>query len=62
VSSADRNVRQLLKREVWIERVRNPPPAGALHGAVDPGAEVPATHYRAVAEVISYVLHLKRRR
>jgi flagellar biosynthesis protein FlhB len=42
--------------------VRNPPLARALHGAVELGAEVPAAHYRAVAEVIGYVLRLKRRR
>lgn len=42
--------------------VRNPPLARALHGAVELGAEVPAAHYRAVAEVIGYVLRLKGRR
>jgi flagellar biosynthesis protein FlhB len=42
--------------------VRNPPLARALHGAVELGAEVPPSHYRAVAEVIGYVLRLKRRR
>jgi flagellar biosynthetic protein FlhB len=41
--------------------VRNPPLARALHG-VDLGAEVPPAHYRAVAEVIGYVLRLKGRR
>ena len=41
--------------------VRNPPLARALHGAVELGVEVPAAHYRAVAEVIGYVLRLKRR-
>jgi flagellar biosynthesis protein FlhB len=41
--------------------VRNPPLARALHGGVELGAEVPPAHYRAVAEVIGYVLRLKRR-
>ena len=42
--------------------VRNPPLARTLHGAVELGAEIPPTHYRAVAEVIGYVLRLQRRR
>ena len=41
--------------------VRNPPLARALHGAVELGVEVPAAHYRAVAEVIGYMLRLRRR-
>jgi flagellar biosynthesis protein FlhB len=41
--------------------VRNPPLARALHGAVELGAEVPPAQYRAVAEVIGYVLRVKRR-
>ena len=41
--------------------VRNPPLARALHGAVELGAEVPPAQYRAVAEVIGYVLRAKRR-
>ena len=42
--------------------VRNPPLARALHGGVELGAEVPPAHYRAVAEVIGYVMRLKGRR
>ncbi len=42
--------------------VENPPLARALHAAVDLGAEVPPAHYRAVAEVIGYVLRLRARR
>ena len=41
--------------------VRNPPLARALHGAVELDAEVPPAHYRAVAEVIGYVLRLRPR-
>jgi flagellar biosynthetic protein FlhB len=41
--------------------VRNPPLARALHGAVELGAEVPPAQYRAVAEVIGYVLRVTRR-
>ena len=39
--------------------VENPPLARALHAAVDLDDEVPAEHYKAVAEVISYVMKLK---
>ena len=41
--------------------VRNPPLARALHRGVELGVEVPPAHYRAVAEVIGYVLRLKGR-
>jgi flagellar biosynthetic protein FlhB len=39
----------------------NPPLARALHGTIERGVEVPPAHCRAVAEVIGYVLRLKRR-
>jgi flagellar biosynthetic protein FlhB len=41
--------------------VENPPLARALHAAVDLGDEIPPDHYHAVAEVIGYVMRLKRR-
>jgi flagellar biosynthetic protein FlhB len=41
--------------------VENPPLARTLHAAVDLGEEIPAEHYRAVAEVIAYVMRLKGR-
>lgn len=40
--------------------VENPPLARALH-AVELGAEIPPAHYRAVAEVIGYVMRLRAR-
>lgn len=40
--------------------VENPPLARALHAAVEVDAEIPPEHYKAVAEVISYVMRLKR--
>jgi flagellar biosynthetic protein FlhB len=49
-------------REHRVPVVENPPLARALHGAVELGAEVPPAHYRAVAEVIGYVLRLRARR
>lgn len=40
--------------------VQNPPLARSLYAAVDIEAEIPAEHYQAVAEVISYVMQLKK--
>jgi flagellar biosynthetic protein FlhB len=42
-----------------IPVVENPPLARALHGAVEIDEEVPPEHYRAVAEVIGYVMKLQ---
>jgi flagellar biosynthetic protein FlhB len=44
-----------------IPVVENPPVARALFAAVDLDQEIPADHYRAVAEIISYVFRLKGR-
>ncbi len=41
--------------------VENPPLARALHATVEVDQEIPAEHYRAVAEVIGYVMRLRRR-
>jgi flagellar biosynthetic protein FlhB len=40
--------------------VENPPLARTLHATVEVDAEVPPEHYKAVAEVIGYVLRLNR--
>jgi flagellar biosynthetic protein FlhB len=40
--------------------VENPPLARALHATVDIDDEIPPEHYRAVAEVIGYVMNLRR--
>jgi flagellar biosynthetic protein FlhB len=45
-----------------VPLVENPPLARALHAAVELDAEVPPAHYRAVAEVIGYVMQLRRGR
>ena len=51
-------------REVAVENgvpiVENPPVARALYAVVDIDEEVPPDHYKAVAEVIGYVMRLKR--
>jgi len=41
--------------------VENPPVARALFAAVELDQEIPAEHYKAVAEIISYVFRLKGR-
>ena len=47
--------------EHGVPVVENPPLARALHASVDLDAEIPVEHYKAVAEVIGYVLRLRRR-
>jgi len=49
-------------RENDVPIVENPPLARALHATVEIDREIPVEHYAAVAEVIGYVLRLKRRR
>ena len=44
-----------------IPLVENPPLARALFASADLDEEIPTEHYRAVAEVISYVMGLRRR-
>lgn len=39
--------------------MRNPPLSRALYASVEIGDEIPTEHYKAVAEVIGYVLRLK---
>lgn len=39
--------------------VENPPLARTLHASVEVDSEIPAEHYKAVAQVISYVMRLK---
>ena len=43
-----------------IPIVENPPLARALHATVEIDQEIPEEHYKAVAEVISYVVRLNR--
>ena len=43
-----------------VPLVENPPLARALYGGVDIGQAIPTEHYRAVAEVIGYVMKLRR--
>lgn len=48
--------------EASVPIVENPPLARALHAAVEIDADIPEEHYKAVAEVVGYVMKLKRRR
>ena len=45
-----------------IPLVSNPPLARALYETVEIDREIPTQHYRAVAEVISFVYKLKKRK
>jgi flagellar biosynthetic protein FlhB len=39
--------------------VENPPLARALHATVEIDQEIPQEHYRAVAEIIGYIMRLR---
>ncbi len=51
-------IREVAK-EHNIPLFENPPLAQALYATVDIDKEIPAEHYKAVAEVISYVYRLR---
>jgi flagellar biosynthetic protein FlhB len=46
--------------EHGVPIVENPPLARALHATIEIDQEVPAEHYKAVAEIIGYVMKLNR--
>ncbi|MDR3493602.1 MAG: flagellar biosynthesis protein FlhB [Ancalomicrobiaceae bacterium] len=48
------------KAEVPV--IENPPLARALHKSVEIDAEIPEEHYRAVAEVVGYVMKLRKQK
>jgi len=43
-----------------IPVIESPPLARALHATVEIDREIPPEHYRAVAEIIGYVMKLRR--
>ncbi len=51
-----------LAEEHKIPLVSNPPLARALHDSVEVDQEIPTQHYRAVAEIISYVYKLRKKK
>jgi flagellar biosynthetic protein FlhB len=50
-----------LAAEHGIVVMENPPLARALYATVDLDSEIPTEHYKAVAEVIGYVMNLKQK-
>lgn len=59
VDAVARKIREVATEHA-IPVVENPPLARALHATVEIEQEIPAEHYQAVAEVISYVMRLNR--
>ena len=49
-------------REHDVPAVENPPLARTLHGTVEVDQEIPPEHYRAVAEIVGYIMRLLARR
>ncbi|NIA69431.1 flagellar biosynthesis protein FlhB [Pelagibius litoralis] len=49
-----------LAEEYDIPIVENPPVARALHAAVEIDHQIPPEHYKAVAEIIGYVMNMRR--
>jgi flagellar biosynthetic protein FlhB len=54
-----RKIREIAEQHD-IPVVENPPLARALHGTVEIDQEIPPEHYRAVAEIIGYIMRLRR--
>jgi flagellar biosynthesis protein FlhB len=54
-----RRIREIAQAH-GIPVVENPPLARALHGTVELDQEIPQEHYRAVAEIIGYLMKLRR--
>ena len=54
-----RKIREIAE-EHRIPVVENPPLAHALHATVEIDQEIPQEHYRAVAEIIGYIMRLRR--
>jgi flagellar biosynthetic protein FlhB len=52
-------IREIAKHHS-VPIVENPPLARALHASVEIDEEIPTEHYKAVAEVIGYVMKLRR--
>jgi flagellar biosynthetic protein FlhB len=59
VDAMARKIREVAG-EHGVPIVENPPLARALHGSIEIDDEVPAEHYKAVAEIIGYVMKLNR--
>lgn len=51
---------RVIAQQSGVPLVQRPPLARALYAACEPGEEIPAAHYRAVAEVLAYVMQLEK--
>jgi flagellar biosynthetic protein FlhB len=60
-TGADRIAQRIreVAKEHGVPIIENPPLARTLYAAVDLDEEIPPEHYKAVAEVIGYVLRLQ---
>ena len=54
-----RRIREVAEQH-RIPVIENPPLARALHATVEIDQEIPQEHYRAVAEIIGYIMRLRR--
>jgi flagellar biosynthetic protein FlhB len=59
VDTIARRIREVATQH-GIPIVENPPLARTLHATVEIEGEIPAEHYKAVAEVIGYVMRLRQ--
>ncbi len=59
VDAVARKIREIAEKH-RIPLVENPPLARALHATVEIDQAIPPEHYKAVAEVIGYVMRLRR--
>jgi len=59
VDSIALRIREVAKAHE-IPLVENPPLARALHATVELDEEIPAEQYKAVAEVIGYIMRLRQ--
>ena len=59
IDSIALKIREVAQKHA-IPVVENPPLARAIHATVEIDAEIAPDHYKAVAEVISYVMRLRR--
>ncbi len=59
IDAIARKIREVAQQHD-VPIVENPPLARALHGTVEVDQEIPPEHYKAVAEVIGYLMRLRR--
>jgi flagellar biosynthetic protein FlhB len=59
VDSLALKIRQVAEAH-GIPIIENPPLARTLHATVEPDEEIPPEHYKAVAEVIGYIMRLRQ--